>query len=141
MTESSVEALAQLIAYSPSSAISAPQLRQASLLLLDTIGCGIAGRQDDGASAVVQTVACWGGEPSCQIIGHQIRTSVANAILANGALCRALDLNDYVFRVEGTQTRLGGHPSDNIPAAIAFAELACASGRALLESIVIGFSM
>lgn len=141
MLESSVEALANALESASPHSITAPQLHQASLLLLDTIGCAIAGRQDNGAAAVVDTVAAWGGAPSCQIIGYSVRTSVANAILANGALCRALDLNDYVFRVEGTQTRLGGHPSDNIPVAFAFAELAQASGRALLEAMVIGYEV
>lgn len=141
MSETSIEALSRELVSTTSQEIEAPQLEQASLLLLDTIGCAIAGRQDAGAAAVVSTVASWGGAPQCQIIGSQTRTSASNAILANGALLRALDLNDYVFRVEGSQTRLGGHPSDNIPVALAFAELAETSGRALLEAIVIGYEM
>jgi 2-methylcitrate dehydratase len=141
MNETSVEILARQIVDVRSDAIGARQLKQASLLLLDTIGCGIAGSHDDGAAAVVSTVASWGGASDCQVIGRSLRTSASNAILANGALCRALDLNDYVFRVEKSQTRLGGHPSDNIPVALAFAELANASGRALLDSIIIGYEV
>ncbi len=141
MFETSIETLSHELASITSDEIAAPQLEQASLLLLDTIGCAIAGRQDHGAAAVVSTVTSWGGAQDCQIIGFQTRTSAANAILANGALLRALDLNDYVFRIEGSQTRLGGHPSDNIPVALAFAELAKTSGRALLEAIVIGYEM
>lgn len=140
MHDTTIEKLAHQLT-SRVSLIPTPQLKQASLLLLDTIGCAIAGRQDHGASAVVNTVINWGGAPNCQIIGYSARTSVANAILANGALCRALDLNDYVFRIEGEQTRLGGHPSDNIPVALAFAEHARATGRTLLEAIVIGYEI
>ncbi|MDP2355237.1 MAG: MmgE/PrpD family protein [Beijerinckiaceae bacterium] len=141
MFETSIETLSHELASVKSYEIAALQLEQASLLLLDTIGCAIAGRQDHGAATVVSTVTTWGGAQDCQIIGHQLRTNAANAILANGALLRALDLNDYVFRVEGSQTRLGGHPSDNNPVALAFAELAKTSGRALLEAIVIGYEM
>lgn len=141
MNETSVDKLAKQIVGLRSEAIGPRQLKQASLLLLDTIGCGIAGSHDEGAAAVVATVASWGGANDCQVIGRALRTSASNAILANGALCRALDLNDYVFRVEKSQTRLGGHPSDNIPVALAFAELANASGRALLDAIVIGYEV
>lgn len=141
MSDTAIERFARELVASPSKAISGSRLKQASLLLLDTIGCAIAGRQDQGATAVVSAVAKWGGASDCQIIGLPLRSSAPNAILANGALCRALDLNDYVFRVEESQTRLGGHPSDNIPVALAFAELAGASGRALLESIVIGYEV
>ncbi len=44
------------------------------------------------------------------------KTSAANAVLLNGALCRILDLNDYVNTKSG---QIGGHPSDNIPVALA----------------------
>lgn len=141
MTLTAIEQLASELHAVESGAIGDPQLKQASLLLLDTLGCAIAGRQDQGARAVVSAVGAWGGTPDCQLIGFPHKTTAANAVLANGALCRALDLNDYVFRVEESQTRLGGHPSDNIPVALAFGEMAGCGGRALLEAIVVGYEV
>ena len=141
MTLSAIEQLAHELRAIAPGAIGVPQIQQASLLLLDTIGCAIAGQQDRGALAVVAAVKAWGGTPDCQLIGFAHKTTAANAILANGALCRALDLNDYVFRVEESQTRLGGHPSDNIPVALAFGDLARRPGRALLEAIVVGYEV
>ena len=141
MTETAVENLARELVAARSTAIPASHLKQATLLLLDMIGCAIAGRENPGAAAVVAAVTKWGGTGDCQVIGFPHKTNAPSAILANGALCRALDLNDYVFRIEGSQTRLGGHPSDNIPVALAFAELAGASGLALLQSIVVGYEV
>ncbi len=59
-------------------------------------------------------------------------------MLLNGALVRILDLNDYVNTKSG---QIGGHPSDNIPVALAAGELAGASGRDVLAAIVVGYEI
>src|SRR6478736_505593 len=89
---------------------------QARLLLLDTIGCGFAALDEPSACALLAVVEGSGGTPQCTVIGRAHRTSAANATLANGALVRILDFNDYVNAKAGD---LGGHPSDNIPVALA----------------------
>jgi 2-methylcitrate dehydratase len=118
--------------------ISDAVLRQAKLLLLDTIGCGYAALGEETAHAVIATMAEAGGAPQCTAIGNQNKTSAANAVLLNGALCRILDLNDYVNTKSG---QIGGHPSDNIPVALAAAELSSASGRDVLAAIVVGYEI
>ena len=50
--------------------------------------------------------------------------SAPSAVLANGTLIRVLDLNDYVVGAHPQSGARGGHPSDNIPVALAAAELA-----------------
>ena len=60
------------------------------------------------------------------MIGTRTKTSAPNAVLVNGALCRILDLNDYVNTKSG---QIGGHPSDNIPVALAAGEAYGAAGR------------
>jgi len=67
--------------------------------------------------------------------------SAPNAVLANGTLIRVLDLNDYVIGAHPVSGARGGHPSDNIPVALAAAELAGSSGRALLAAILIGYEI
>lgn len=121
--------------------IGTPEIEQAKLLVLDTVGCAIAGWIEHSAAGVVSMVERTGGTPQCQVIASPLRTSVPNAVLANGSLCRVLDLNDYVLTREGAEVKLGGHPSDNIPVALAFAELAGSSGRDTLASIVIGYEI
>ena len=113
-------------------------LDQAKLLLLDTIGCGYAALDEDSAHAVIKSMAEAGGTPQCTVIGAKEQTSAANAVLLNGSLCRILDLNDYVNTKSG---QIGGHPSDNIPVALAAAELANVSGREIVAAIVIGYEI
>jgi 2-methylcitrate dehydratase len=111
---------------------------QAKLLLLDTIGCGFAALDEETARALLAVVETAGGAPQCTVIGGARRTDAANATLANGALVRILDFNDYVGAKTGD---LGGHPSDNIPVALAAGELSGASGREIIAAIVLGYDI
>src|SRR3982075_3687893 len=111
---------------------------QAKLLLLDTIGCGFAALDEPSACALLAVVEGSGGAPQCTVIGRAHRTSAANATLANGALVRILDFNDYVNAKAGD---LGGHPSDNIPVALAAGELSRATGREVIAAIVLGYEI
>jgi 2-methylcitrate dehydratase len=72
------------------------------------------------------------------VIGSVLRTSAPSAVLANGTLIRVLDLNDYLISPGGD---LGGHPSDNIPVALAMGEAHAASGLELIAAIVIGYEI
>lgn len=118
--------------------VASPSIQQAKLLLLDTIGCGLAALEDHAAQAVLAAGAASGGTPTCSVIGSATRTSLPNAVLANGTLIRLLDLNDYVIEPDGS---IGGHPSDNIPVALAAGELEGRSGREVLAAIVIGYEL
>ena len=113
-------------------------IKEAKVLLLDTIGCGYAAFEEIAARAVLDTLADMGGAPQCTVLGSTTKTSAPNAVLVNGSLIRILDLNDYVNTKEG---QIGGHPSDNIPVALAASELAGSSGRDILASIVIGYEI
>ena len=72
------------------------------------------------------------------MIGSTAKTSLANAVLANGLLIRVLDFNDYVIEPDGS---IGGHPSDNIPVALAAGEFDNRSGLDVLAAIVIGYEL
>jgi len=116
-------------------------IEQAKLVLLDTIGCGLAAHDDDSAGAVLGGLASLGGTPQCTVLGQADKMSAPNAVLANGTLIRVLDLNDYVVGAHPVSGARGGHPSDNIPVALAAAELAGSSGRDLLAAILIGYEI
>jgi len=133
-----IEKLADWALAPSAEAIPDAALTQAKLLLLDTIGCGYAAREEESARAVLATWAEIGGAPQCSVIGSAQKTSAPNAVLVNGALIRILDLNDYVNNPRG---EIGGHPSDNIPVALATGELAGASGREMIAAIVLGYEV
>jgi len=133
-----VERLAAWALSIPAADIPSENIEQVKLLLLDTIGCGLAGLASQPARAVFETIADIGGAPHCSVIGSAVRTSLPNAVLANGLLVRALDLNDYVIDDNGA---IGGHPSDNIPVALATSESENSGGRDLLAAIVLGYEL
>lgn len=116
-------------------------VNQAALLLLDTLGCGFAALEDEVALGVLGTVEVLGGAASCSLIGQGYRTSITNAVLANGALVRVLDLNDYQISNRLNDGHIVGHASDNIPVALAVAEARGASGRDALQAIILAYQL
>jgi 2-methylcitrate dehydratase len=122
---------------------SVPQraIERAKLLLLDTLGCGFAALDDDCARAVLATLDALGEKPQCTVLGHRRGMSAPSAVLANGTLIRVLDLNDYVVGAHPHGGARGGHPSDNIPVALAAAELAHSRGSDLLAAIAIAYEI
>jgi 2-methylcitrate dehydratase len=133
-----VEQLAAWVLAMQARDLSQAAILQAKLLLLDTIGCGFAALDEQSARALLAVVETSGGAPQCTVIGRARRTTAPNAVLANGALVRILDFNDYVNAKGGD---LGGHPSDNIPVALAAGELAGACGREVLAAVVLGYEI
>lgn len=116
-------------------------LDQAKLLTLDTIGCGLAGRDEEVSRAVLRVVGDKGAGGGCSIIGTGRKATATDAVLANGALIRVFDLNDYVIGSYSGGMEIGGHPSDNIPVALALGELLDRPGREVLAAIVIGYEI
>src|SRR5258708_154724 len=133
-----IEALARWVLALRVDDIPPAAVRQAKLLVLDTIGCGYAALAEASARAVLATLADLGGTAQCSVIGAAFKTSAPNAVLVNGALIRILDLNDYVNNRKG---EIGGHPSDNIPVALAAGEMCASPGRDLIAAIVLGYEI
>ena len=101
---------------------------QGALSLLDTIGCMVAGSAASDAAAVL---AAEGADAAgqCTIVGSRRRVGARAAARCNGYLGDIFELNDLT----------GGHASiATVAAALAAAEVARASGRALLEAVVAG---
>ena len=116
-------------------------VRQARLVVLDTIGCAISGTRSDVAAAVVDLVLDAGGAPQCTIIGSHLKTSLTNAVLVNGVKVRSLDLNDVIFIQKEGKLSVGGHPSDNIAVALSTGEMRGSTLGQVLQAIVIGYQM
>jgi 2-methylcitrate dehydratase PrpD len=103
----------------------------AGLHLLDTLGVGIAASAL-GTGAAGRAVAAMEPAGASSIIGTSVRASAADAALANGMLCHALDFDDTHL---GSVVHVGAVV---VPAALAVSQAVGASGRELLEAIVIG---
>jgi len=109
---------------------------RARAVLLDSLGCALYSSVDEKAQPVLQTLRRLEGNTDCTIIGARTRASLPVASFVNGALIRTLDLNDTY-----TGPRQIGHPSDNIGAALAAAEIADRSGRDLMGAIRLGYEV
>src|ERR1044072_103451 len=96
---------------------------RARLILLDTLACALYAANDDKAAHALATARKLGGTPGCTIIGTRLRTALPQAALVNGVLLRTLNLTHPY-----PGPRQIGHPSDNIGAALAAAEVAGRSG-------------
>lgn len=120
--------------------LSPAAIEQARLLILDTIGCALAAIDETEPRALVASIESQGGAPQASIIGFGGKTSAANAVLVNGVLLRFLDLNDY-FVETARGGVVGGHPSDNIPVALAIGEWLGSSGRDVIAAVVVGYEI
>jgi 2-methylcitrate dehydratase len=116
-------------------------VRQSRLVVLDTIGCALAGTRSDVAAAVLDYVVDSGGAPQCTVIGSHLKTSLPHAVLVNGVRVRCLDLNDVIFIQKEGKLSVGGHPSDNIPVALSTGEMFGSRLGQVLEAVVIGYQM
>ena len=140
-TAETIRALARVVRETDTQSIPSSAMRQAHLLLLDTIGCGLAGLHEEVAQGVAAVALHDGGRPECALIGRAQRTTVLNAVLANGVAIRVLDLNDYLIGESKGEPEAAGHPSDNIPVALAVGAARGCSGAEVLASIVIGYEL
>lgn len=136
---STIGLLAHAIQSADADSVSPAAMQRAKLLLLDTIGCGFVGRREPAAQAALRAAPESAGP--CAVIGRTARTSVLNAALLNGVLVRVLDLNDYLIGEAHGEPESAGHPSDNIPVALAVGSARQRSGREILAAIVLGYEL
>src|SRR5438874_10038705 len=107
----------------------------AARALVDTVGVMLAGASEPCARSVQDIVAQESSGRQCTVLGTPQRASATGAALANGTAAHAHDYDDMCF------VSLA-HPSAPLVAAgLAVAELAGATGRALLEAYVVGFEI
>jgi 2-methylcitrate dehydratase len=113
-------------------------IRRAKVLLLDAIGCGLIGARAAVSRAAAKTSARSG---ACLVLGGGRTAALLDAVLTNGVCIRALDFNDYFVNIEGGEPETGGHPSDNIPTALAVGSVYGRSGAQILAAIVTGYEL
>ena len=105
-------------------------------LILDSIGCALAALEEPAFARASRVFAQLGGNPDCTVIGSARRVNLPQAVLLNGILIRALDLND-AYIGPGQM----GHPSDNIAVALSVGEKFRVSGLSVIASIALGYEI
>jgi 2-methylcitrate dehydratase PrpD len=106
----------------------------AGVAVLDTVGVMLAGVTEPASRTVQRVVAAEGGD-TCAVFGTSGRASATGAALANGTAAHALDFDDMCF------VSLAHPSAPLVPAVLAAAEMAAASGAALLDAYVVGFEI
>jgi len=107
----------------------------ARVAILDGLACAIAGRDEPVARRVRDWARAQGGREGATLWGTGERVPAALAALVNGAAAHALDFDDVSWA-------MSGHPTvPLLPAALAAAEMAGASGMDLLRAFVAGFEV
>ena len=143
--QTTIGSLARAIHSFDAASVSPAAIQQTKLLLLDTIGCGFAGgvelRRGPDPTGIFPKAGSAGQDPVCAIIGSRALTGLYAATVFNGLLIRWLDLNDYLVGEAHGEPESAGHPSDNIPVALAVGSARKRSGRDILSAIVLGYEL
>jgi 2-methylcitrate dehydratase PrpD len=132
--ESVTEELAVFVATCDGTTIPSRARREAIRALVDLVGTMLAGATEPLGRLVHDHARAEGGSGPSVVVGGGFRSSPSLAAFANGATGHALDYDDIGLEV--------GHPTVAVaPAALAVAEHAGASGRQLLEAMVLGYEV
>jgi 2-methylcitrate dehydratase PrpD len=125
---------ARLGSFATTAAVPAPARSRAASAMLDTIGVALAGAAEPATRVVRELARDEGGE-RCTLLGTAGRASAGNAALVNGTAAHALDFDDMCF------VSLAHPSAPLVPALLAAAELADASGAAVLDAYTAGFEI
>ena len=111
-----------------------PVLRM-RLYALDTLAVTLAGTVSPSSAPVLRTILASAGKPEATVMTAGRATSAWDAALANGAFAHALELDDD-HRIAVL------HPGAAVvPAALAAAEAAGATGLTFLRALLVGYEV
>lgn len=135
MSGGPTRALAEFAAIFPGARISEGARTAAARSLLDTLACALGALREESSRTLLQVVGDEAAAGPCTVVGLPRRITPREAALINGGLAHALDFDD-------THDLAVLHPGVAvIPAALAAAETAGASGPALIDAIVVGYDV
>src|SRR5262249_23171360 len=133
MTE--VQELAAFVERARLEALSAEAMEQLKIRVLDTIGVAIGALDAGPTRAIRRLTDRLGGRPRATLSGGG-RTAPDRAAFHNGALSRHLDFMDSYLASGETC-----HPSDNLAAVLAAAEMRVADGAAFLTALAVAYQV
>jgi 2-methylcitrate dehydratase PrpD len=104
------------------------------VLILDSIGCMFGGCQTDLGKAMLTPIRSMGGRAESTLVGGGAKVPTIQAAFVNGTTANALDYDDTLFGM--------GHPGASIiPAALAVGEWRHASGKDVINAILVGYDV
>ena len=110
-------------------------IREGKKRLLDTIGCAIGAYGEAPVKAARRLAERGYPADASTILGTRKKTTPDIATFVNAGMVRYFDFNDTYLSKEP------GHPSDNIPACLATAEMEGRSGKELLLAIILAYEI
>lgn len=113
-------------------------VRAAVTAVADTLACAVGATGEPGPTILRRYAREHAGRAEASLLGSGERVDLPLAALVNGTLARDLDANDIYAAPPGRDL---AHFSDAIPAVLAAAELAGASGRDFLTAVVVVYEL
>ncbi|MGC4047541.1 MAG: MmgE/PrpD family protein [Armatimonas sp.] len=110
-------------------------IHEAKRRLLDSLGCAMGAMHSTPATVARQLASTATGNPGAMVVGTGHQSSAELVAFANGVLFRYLDFNDTYLSKEPA------HPSDNIAAILAAAQLVGASGKDIILATVLAYEI
>ncbi|WP_395141929.1 MmgE/PrpD family protein [Armatimonas sp.] len=110
-------------------------IHEAKRRVLDSLGCAMGARHAQPSRIARELALSVSASPGATVIGTTHKSAPDHAAFANGVLFRYLDFNDTYLSKEPA------HPSDNIAAILAAAEVAGASGKDVILAIVLAYEV
>lgn len=130
-----VEELATFVAKTRFEELSRAAREQLQIRVLDALGCALGALRSDPVGRVRDYVTEWAADGPVTLIGGGY-AAPDRAVLLNGTLVRYLDFNDSYLAPDETC-----HPSDNLAAVLAAAELANANGPTFLTALATAYQV
>ncbi len=127
--------LARFVAEHPSRGWTDAVDKEAHRTLLNWIGCAVGAAKHEAADAALAAVQTLQPAAQATVLGRAERVDIASAALINGITSHTFDFDD-------THLKTIIHPAGPVAsAALALAELIGASGRELIDSLVLGIDV
>jgi 2-methylcitrate dehydratase PrpD len=127
--------LAHFVATHPSRGWSDAVDREGHRTLLNWVGCAVGAATHDAVRAALAGVQMLQPSQQSSVLGRRERVDMASAALLNG-------ISSHTFDFDDTHLKTIIHPAGPVAsAALALAEQQGASGRALLDALVLGIDV
>jgi len=127
--------LMQFVVNTKNDDIPAEYYEHVKVIILDTIGVALAGRNEPLVQKLMTYTDAQGGNKQCNVWGYDVKKSASQAALINGSTCHALDFDD-------SSVLFWGHPSASmLPSLFVLGELEKANGRDLMASYLLGLKV
>jgi 2-methylcitrate dehydratase PrpD len=124
--------IAEFIVNTEESEIPDSVFEHTKVAFMDWLGVTLAGRDDPLVEKLIQYADLMGGHTQATILGHNIKKTMAQAALINGAASHALDYDDSL-------ASFLGHPTVTLfPALLSLSEFKDKNGADFLTAYIIG---